>query len=117
MQDKSVYEESEHERRVKSALSAMPTEEGLADMCALFKLLGEPSRLKIILVLASGELCVEHICEAVGGKQSAVSHQLKLLRDGKMLKSRRDGQKILYSLADMHVLTIAVMAKEHLGCE
>ena len=114
---KENYEEREHEKRVKAALGAMPSEEGIAEMCARFKVLGEPSRLKILLALAAGELCVEHIVEAVGGKQSAVSHQLKILKDNKILKSRRDGQKILYAVADEHVMTMVDKAKEHLGCE
>ena len=110
-------EECEHEKRIKKALSNMPTEEGILEMCARFKVLGEPSRLKILLALSAGELCVEHIVQAVEGRQSAVSHQLKILKDNKILKSRRDGQKILYAVADAHILTMVKMAKEHLGCE
>ncbi len=110
-------EEREHEKRLEKALGQMPSEAGLAEMGARFKLLGEASRLKILFVLAAGELCVEHISQAVGGKQSAVSHQLKILKDAKILKSRRDGQKILYSLSDGHVITMLDVAKEHLNCD
>ena len=74
------------------------------------------SRLKIILALEGGELCVEHITEAVGGNQSAVSHQLKILKDNKIIKGRRQGQKMLYSVSDWHVLTMIGVAKEHLDC-
>ena len=63
-----------------------------------------------------GELCVDHITEAVGGNQSAVSHQLKILKDNKIIKSRRNGQNVLYSVSDWHVLTMIGVAKEHLNC-
>ena len=85
-------------------------------MGARFKVISEPSRLKIILALEGGELCVEHITEAVGGNQSAVSHQLKILKDNKIIKGRRQGQKMLYSVSDWHVLTMIGVAKEHLDC-
>ena len=75
-----------------------------------------PSRLKILLALSGGELCVEHITEAVGGNQSAVSHQLKILKDNKIVKGRRDGKNVLYSVSDWHVLTMIGVAKEHLDC-
>ena len=94
----------------------MPSDEEIADMGARFKVISEPSRLKILLALESGELCVEHITDAVGGNQSAVSHQLKILKDNKVIKSRRNGQNVLYSISDWHVLTMIGVAKEHLDC-
>ena len=106
-----------HEARIKSALENMPSEEETQILCARFKALSEPSRLKILLALQSGELCVEHITQAVGGNQSAVSHQLKTLRDNRIIKCRRDGKKILYALADSHVMAIIELCKEHLSCE
>lgn len=109
-------EEELHEARVKTALAAMPSDEEIAEMGARFKAVSEPSRLKILLALSGGELCVEHIVEAVGGNQSAVSHQLKTLKDNRIVRCRRDGKKILYAVADGHVLTMIEMAKEHLNC-
>lgn len=106
----------EHEARVKSVKAAMPSDEQVAEMGARFKVISEPSRLKILLALAQGELCVEHITDAVGGNQSAVSHQLKILKDNKVIKSRRSGQNVLYSVSDWHVLTMINVAKEHLDC-
>ena len=94
----------------------MPAEEKIIEMGARFKVISEPSRLKILLVLSGGELCVEHITEAVGGNQSAVSHQLKILKDNKIIKGRRDGKNVLYSVSDWHVLTMIGVAKEHLDC-
>lgn len=109
--------EEEHVQRVKNAKDGMPSEEQIAEMGARFKVISEPSRLKILLALSGGELCVEHITEAVGGQQSAVSHQLKTLKDNKIIKGRREGKNVLYSVSDWHVLTMIGVAKEHLNCE
>ena len=109
--------EAEHAQRVKNAKDGMPSEEQIAEMGARFKAISEPSRLKILLALSGGELCVEHITEAVGGQQSAVSHQLKTLKDNKIIKGRREGKNVLYSVSDWHVLTMIGVAKEHLNCE
>ncbi|MDE6001084.1 MAG: metalloregulator ArsR/SmtB family transcription factor [Clostridia bacterium] len=114
--ENNCLEIEEHEERVKSAVSQMPSEEKIAEMGARFKVISEPSRLKILLVLAGGELCVEHITQAVGGNQSAVSHQLKILKDNKIIKSRRSGKNVLYAVADWHILTMINVAKEHLDC-
>ncbi len=115
MEDNCDYKE-EHEARVAAARLKMPSESEIAEMGARFKVISEPSRLKILLVLAGGELCVDHITEAVGGNQSAVSHQLKILKDNKIVKSRRSGKNVLYAVADWHVLTMIEVAKEHLNC-
>ena len=108
--------EEEHGARVEKVKAAMPSDEKIAEMGARFKVISEPSRLKILLALESGELCVEHITDAVSGNQSAVSHQLKTLKDNKIIKSRREGKNILYSVSDRHILTMIEMAKEHLDC-
>lgn len=106
-----------HEARVKTALEAMPADDKIEEMGARFKALSEPSRLKILLALQGGELCVDHIVEVVGGNQSAVSHQLKTLKDNKIVKSRRSGKKILYSISDDHIMAMIELSKEHLNCE
>lgn len=108
--------EEEHEARVAAAKAAMPSDDDISEMGARFKVISEPSRLKILLALSGGELCVEHITEAVGGNQSAVSHQLKTLKDNKIIKSRRKGKNVLYSVSDWHVLTMINVAKEHINC-
>ena len=117
-QDKSMADDErsrcEHEASVQKVRCSMPSEEDVATMCAAFKALGEPSRMKILLALAEGEMCVYHIAEE--GQQSAVSHQLRILRDSRIIKSRRDGKNILYSLADEHVAKIIEMSREHLSC-
>ncbi len=116
IKNKVCDEEELHKERIKTALEAMPSEENVREMAERFKALSEASRLRILLALSGGELCVEHITEAVGGLQSAVSHQLKTLRLNKIVKCRRDGKKVLYSVSDEHVLTMISVAKEHLNC-
>lgn len=114
---KNFSEEELHERRLADALKTMPSDNQIEEMGARFKALSEPSRLKILLALSGGELCVEHITEAVGGNQSAVSHQLKTLKDNRIIKCRRDGKKILYSVSDWHIMTMIELSKEHLDCD
>lgn len=109
-------EEALHEARVKNALAAMPSDGDIAEMSARFKAISEPSRLKILLALSGGELCVDHIVEAVGGNQSAVSHQLKTLKDNRIVKCRREGKNVLYSVADGHIMIMIEVAKEHVNC-
>lgn len=108
--------EEEHIKRVQAARENMPPEEDIYELASRFKAIAEPSRLKILLALEGGELCVEHITKAVDGNQSAVSHQLKTLKDSKIIKSRRSGKNILYSVSDEHVLKMIELAKEHLNC-
>ena len=117
MNKNNCQNEAEHEERIKEVKTSMPSDEQIAEMGARFKVISEPSRLKILLSLSGGELCVDHITEAVSGNQSAVSHQLKILKDNKIIKSRRKGKNVLYSVSDWHILTMINVAKEHLGCE
>ena len=112
----SPVERAEHEQRLQDVRRTMLSDEKLATMAARFKAISEPSRLKILLALSCGELCVEHIVQAVGGNQSAVSHQLKILKDNRIVKARRNGKQVMYSLADGHVMAMISVAKEHLNC-
>lgn len=79
----------------------------------IFKVLSDKTRLKILLLLEDGERNVTAIAQELGMEQSAVSHQLKLLRDSHIVKNRREGKAILYSLDDGHVLTILTKTFEH----
>ena len=108
--------EEEHRVAAELAKANMPGDEAVLSVCGLFKAFSEPSRLKILLALRQGELCVNHIIDAVGGTQSAVSHQLRILRDNRIIKARRDGQNIVYSLADGHVVAVLELACAHLNC-
>lgn len=80
----------------------------------LFKVFGDSTRLRILTTLYDREICVQDIADALGMTQSAVSHQLKLLKMSKLIKNRRDGKQMYYSLADNHVSTILAMGLEHL---
>lgn len=87
---------------------------------AFFKVLGDETRMKILCTIAENEVCVNDIAEAVNMTKSAVSHQLKLLKDDDLVKSRRDGKNIYYSLDDRHVvdiLDIAFIHIKHKACE
>ena len=85
-------------------------------ICDVFRMLSEPSRLKIVLSLLGGELCVYHILQAVGGTQSALSHQLRVLKDNRVLRARREGQNVYYSLADEHVRQMLAIGLQHSDC-
>ena len=82
----------------------------------VFSLLGEANRLKIVLALLEGELCVYHICEITGCKQSATSQHLAKLKDNNIVKCRKDSNLVLYSIADEHVSEIIKIALEHYNC-
>ena len=89
-------------------------EDELIEMAELFKMFGDSTRIKILSVLFEGEKCVQQITEATGTSQPAVSHQLRLLKQARLVRCRRNGKQVCYSLADDHVKTILGMAKEHL---
>ncbi len=107
----------EHEMLAQRARKNMPADDIVESMCGAFRVLGEPSRMKILLALMEGEMCVYHIAQAVGGNQSNVSHQLRVLKDNKIVRSRKDGKNVLYSVADEHVASIVLMSKAHQHCE
>ncbi len=90
------------------------TEEQFYDLADLFKLFGDSTRLRILLALAAGERSVSELSEALEMTQSAISHQLKGLKTGKLVKSRREGKQVIYGLADEHVKTIIAMGTEHI---
>ena len=117
MEKENCGYEREHEEAVKWAKERMPNEENIERVCNTFRVIGEPSRMKIVLALLQGEMCVYHIVEACGGTQSAVSHQLRVLKDNRIIKSRRDGQNVLYSIADEHIVKIIQISEEHLNCK
>ena len=79
----------------------------------IFKVLGDPTRVRILDVLSRGELCVCHLAELLGLTESAVSHQLRLLRNTRIVRSRRQGRLIYYSLDDKHVLTLFRQGLRH----
>ena len=94
--------------------SSLPKEEELYDMADLFKIFGDSTRIKILSLLFENELCVCDIATVLKMTQSAISHQLKILKTAKLVKSKKDGKTVFYSLADSHVHTIIAQGKEHL---
>lgn len=103
-----------HAGLVERVLAHLPPEDELLDLAELFKVFGDTTRMKILYVLFESELCVCDIAEVLGISQSAISHQLRIIKQAKLVKNRRDGKTIYYSLADDHVKTIIAVAKEHL---
>ena len=92
----------------------MPKENELYDLAELFKVFGDSTRIRILFVLRAGEACVQDIADALQMTQSAVSHQLKILKQSKLAGSRREGKQMFYFLADDHVQSIIDVGLEHL---
>ena len=92
----------------------MPDEEKLYDLAELFKMFGDSTRIRILYVLFEAEMCVCDIAEVLKMTQSAISHQLRLLKQAKLVKNRREGKIVYYSLADNHVRSIIGQGMEHI---
>ena len=105
-----------HPDLISSVNADMPDEELLYDLAELYKVFGDTTRIKILYVLFEAEMCVGDIAELLNASPSAVSHQLRVLKANKLVKFRREGKTVYYSLADDHVRTIIDMGMEHL-CE
>jgi ArsR family transcriptional regulator, lead/cadmium/zinc/bismuth-responsive transcriptional repressor len=90
------------------------SEEELGELAELFKVFGDSTRIRILFSLFGGEKNVTEICEDLDMNQSAVSHQLRILKGNQLIRSRRDGKAVIYALADDHVKTIIAMGKEHI---
>lgn len=86
-------------------------------ICAIFRGLADPTRMKIVLGLLEGDMCVYHLTEVCDGTQSGVSHQLRVLRDNNIVKAKRLGQTVEYSLADEHVRKLIEISIAHLACK
>ena len=100
--------------KIKEVTDALPDEDTLDELEELFKIFGDSTRIKILYALHIKEMCVMDISLALGMSQSAISHQLRVLRQTRLIRSRRDGKNIYYSLADEHVHTIISMGLEHI---
>ena len=103
-----------HPDRLAIVSEKLPDEENLCDLAELFKVFGDSTRIRILFVLFEAEVCVCDLAQALGMTQSAVSHQLRILKQSKLVKSRREGKSIFYSLADGHVRTIINQGLEHI---
>ncbi len=105
-----------HEDVIDKVNETMPDEEILYDLAELFKIFGDSTRIKILYVLFESEMCVFDISQLLNMSMSAISHQLRILKQAQLVKFRREGKTIFYSLADDHVRTILGNGMEHI-CE
>ena len=104
-----------HEKVVEAVNKNMPDEDELYDLAELFKVFGDSTRIKILYVLSEAEMCVCDIAQLLGMTQSAISHQLRSLKQSRLVKARREGKTVFYSLADGHVRTILDQGMEHVA--
>ena len=103
-----------HTDIIEKVKAQMPKEETLFDIAELFKVFGDTTRMKIVCCLFESEMCVCDIAELINATQSAVSHQLRVLKQAKLVKYRKEGKVVYYSLSDKHVEIIFNMAFEHI---
>lgn len=104
-----------HDELVSMVKAEMPEEETLYDLAELFKVFGDSTRMKILFVLFESEVCVCDLAETLSMTDSAVSHQLKILKQAHLVKARRDGKQVFYSLADDHVRIIIDQGMNHIN--
>lgn len=104
-----------HPEEIEKIRGKMPDDDTLIDLAELFKVFGDSTRIKILSALSCKELCVCDLSTAVGMSVSAVSHQLKILKNAELVRFRRDGKIVFYSLADDHVNTILKQGLEHVN--
>lgn len=102
-----------HQHTVDKVLAQMPEEDTLYDLAELFKVFGDSTRIRILFALYGEDICVCDLAETLSMTQSAVSHQLRILKQSRLVKSRRDGKQIYYYLADDHVRRIIAQGMEH----
>ena len=102
-----------HKDLLEKVRRGLPEEEKLYDLAELFKVFGDSTRIRILFVLFEADVCVCDLAEALNMTSSAISHQLKILKNSKLVKSRREGKSVFYSLADDHVRTIVRQGMEH----
>lgn len=116
-QEKEVLEQCEctcvHKEIVDKVYNQMPDDEILYDVADLFKVFGDCTRIKILYALFESEMCVCDIADLLNMSQSAISHQLRVLKQARLVKYRRDGKTVFYSLNDDHIKTIFNQGLEH----
>ncbi len=102
-----------HEDVVQAVRERMPEEDKLYDLAELYKVFGDSTRIRILFLLLESEMCVCDIAQLLDMNQSAISHQLRILKQSRLVKNRREGKSVFYSLADDHVQTILSQGMEH----
>lgn len=103
-----------HEDMVEQVNEHMPDEENLYDLADFFKVFADSTRIKILYVLMCSEVCVCDLAQILGMSQSAISHQLRTLKQMDLVKGRREGKTVFYSLSDSHIKTILSQGLEHI---
>jgi ArsR family transcriptional regulator len=103
-----------HEELLLRVRTELPTDEMISDLSDLFKILADSTRVNILYALFESELCVCDIAELLNMSQSAISHQLRVLKQARLVRNRREGKTIYYFLSDDHVRTIIAQGFEHL---
>ncbi len=104
-----------HEEIVKKVEGVMPDEQQLLDLSEFFKVFGDSTRIKILYVLSQSEMCVCDIANLLQMGQSAISHQLRILKQMRLVSFRREGKTVFYKLADAHIQTILAQGMEHIS--
>ena len=102
-----------HTEAVERKKARMPDENTLYDLSDFFKILGDSTRINILFAIDGEAMCVCDIAEVLGMSQSAISHQLRVLKQAKLVRNKRDGKQIIYSLDDAHISKIISMGLEH----
>lgn len=107
--------EERHQEAIERAREQMVTSPQLQDLADLFKVFGEPTRLRILSALNAGELCVCDLVDLLGMSQSAVSHQLRILRSSRVVRFRKEGKNVYYTLDDDHVRKLLELGLDHVN--
>ncbi|MBQ5783270.1 MAG: helix-turn-helix transcriptional regulator [Oscillospiraceae bacterium] len=102
-----------HSLQIDTAMHNMPQQSRIDALSGFFKVLGDPTRIKMMYVMAQGEVCVQDIAAALGMTKSAISHQLSGLKENGIVKSRREGKNVYYSIDDDHVQAVLDIAMTH----
>jgi DNA-binding transcriptional ArsR family regulator len=111
----TATERHNHQEKIRSARKAFGSDEQVVSLSETFKVLSDPTRLKIVIALAKEELCVYDIAELLGVSESAVSHQLRLLKTLRLVKFRKSGKMVFYSLDDEHIEDLIRIATRHVS--
>ena len=103
-----------HDDKIKEVLKELPPEEIIKELADFYKVFGDATRVKILCVLLRSQMCVCNLAQMLGMTQSAISHQLRVLKQMKLVRNKRDGKTVYYSLADGHIQNIISQGMEHI---
>ena len=114
MDDFTCAETMTHEQVIQDVDRRMPDDAVLCELSEFFRVFGDPTRIRILYALSRSEMCVCDLSKLLGASQSAISHQLQILRSSRLVKYRREGKTVFYSLDDEHIFSIINIGLEHL---